>query len=225
MGDPKCPVKSRADSQSTIACAYNRRFAEESALSCSDPCHCRRLHCCREYSGSSRSGAGPGVWQRQCADRRLLRCVQNPNFLRRLFAEGAFATAFVPVLTEYRSKREYGNSGDFVDHVAGSLGLVTLAVSLIGVVAARPGGVAVRIRLGDGRRSGQTRPGRGMLRLTFPYLFFISLTAFAGSIINARSLRRAGIHSGAAEPVPDRCGPLASAAMMAQGSWRWRGAC
>ena len=59
-----------------------------------------------------------------------------PNFLRRLFAEGAFATAFVPVLTEYRAQRSYRELKDFVDHVAGSLGLVTLAVSLVGVVAA-----------------------------------------------------------------------------------------
>ena len=59
-----------------------------------------------------------------------------PNFLRRLFAEGAFATAFVPVLTEYRTTREFSDLKTFVDHVAGTLGLVLLAVTLIGVVGA-----------------------------------------------------------------------------------------
>ena len=108
-----------------------------------------------------------------------------PNFLRRLFAEGAFATAFVPVLIEYRSKREYGELRDFVDHVAGSLGLVTLAVSLIGVVAA-PLVVSLFafgwVMDGDPGKLGLAAE---MLRLTFPYLFFISLTAFAGGIMNA----------------------------------------
>ena len=108
-----------------------------------------------------------------------------PNFLRRLFAEGAFATAFVPVLTEYRSQREYRELKDFVDHVAGSLGLVTLAVSLIGVVAA-PLFVSVFafgwVLEGESEKLGLAAE---MLRLTFPYLFFISLTAFAGGILNA----------------------------------------
>lgn len=108
-----------------------------------------------------------------------------PNFLRRLFAEGAFATAFVPVLTEYRTQRDFRELKDFVDHVAGTLGLVLLVVSLIGVVAA-PVLVSVfafgwvldeeTVKLGLAAE---------MLRLTFPYLFFISLTAFAGGILNA----------------------------------------
>jgi putative peptidoglycan lipid II flippase len=108
-----------------------------------------------------------------------------PNFLRRLFAEGAFATAFVPVLTEYRTQRDFRELKDFVDHVAGTLGLVLLVVSLVGVVAA-PVLVSVfafgwvldeeTVKLGLAAE---------MLRLTFPYLFFISLTAFAGGILNA----------------------------------------
>ena len=108
-----------------------------------------------------------------------------PNFLRRLFAEGAFATAFVPVLTEYRTRREFRELKDFVDHVAGSLGLVTLAVSLLGVIAA-PVFVAV-FAFGwvlDGETA-KLALSAEMLRLTFPYLFFISLTAFAGGVLNA----------------------------------------
>jgi len=108
-----------------------------------------------------------------------------PNFLRRLFAEGAFATAFVPVLTEYRTNRAPEELRDFVDHVAGSLGLVTLAVSLIGVVAAP---LVVSLFAFGWVLDGETAKlalAADMLRLTFPYLFFISLTAFAGGILNA----------------------------------------
>ncbi len=105
-----------------------------------------------------------------------------PNFLRRLFAEGAFSVAFVPVLTEYKEQRSFADLKLFVDHVAGTLGAVLLAVTLLGVVGApllvmlfAPGfiGDVAKLELaGD------------MLRLTFPYLLFISLTAFAGGILN-----------------------------------------
>jgi putative peptidoglycan lipid II flippase len=108
-----------------------------------------------------------------------------PNFLRRLFGEGAFATAFVPVLTEYRARREVRELRDFVDHVAGSLGLVTLGVSLVGVVAAP---LVVALFAFGWVLDGETAKlalSAEMLRLTFPYLFFISLTAFAGGILNA----------------------------------------
>lgn len=108
-----------------------------------------------------------------------------PNFLRRLFAEGAFATAFVPVLTEYKTQRDFRELRDFVDHVAGTLGLVLLVVSAIGVVAAPL--VVGLFAFGwvmDGEQAKLDLASQ-MLRLTFPYLFFISLTAFAGGIMNA----------------------------------------
>jgi putative peptidoglycan lipid II flippase len=108
-----------------------------------------------------------------------------PNFLRRLFAEGAFATAFVPVLTEYKAQRSHDELKAFVDHVAGTLAMVLLGVSLVGVVAAPV--VVSLFAFGwyfDGQE-GQLGLAAEMLRLTFPYLFFISLTAFAGGILNA----------------------------------------
>ena len=108
-----------------------------------------------------------------------------PNFMRRLFAEGAFATAFVPVLTEYRTQRDFRQLKDFVDHVAGSLGLVLLGVSLVGVVASP---LIVSLFAFGWVIDGETEKldlAAEMLRLTFPYLFFISLTAFAGGILNA----------------------------------------
>ncbi len=108
-----------------------------------------------------------------------------PNFLRRLFAEGAFATAFVPVLTEYKERGDLRELRGFIDHVAGTLGLVLLVISALGVLAAP---VVVSL-FAFGWVMGEQEEKLGlaaeMLRLTFPYLFFISLTAFAGGIMNA----------------------------------------
>lgn len=111
-----------------------------------------------------------------------------PNFLRRLFGEGAFATAFVPVLTEYKVQRDFKDLKQLVDHVAGTLGLVLLIVSLVGVVVSpliialfAPG-----FWWGDGPNE-KFWLAADMLRLTYPYLFFISLTAFAGGILNSHN--------------------------------------
>jgi putative peptidoglycan lipid II flippase len=108
-----------------------------------------------------------------------------PNFLRRLFGEGAFATAFVPVLSEYKVRRPFAELKLFVDHVAGTLGLVLLLVTLLGsaasplLVSAFGAGFLVR---GDMETFWLAS---AMLSLTFSYLLFISLTAFAGGILNA----------------------------------------
>ena len=108
-----------------------------------------------------------------------------PNFLRRLFAEGAFAVAFVPILTEYKEKRGFDELKRFVDHVAGTLGAVLLAVTLLGVVGA-PALVMI-FAPGFLGEAGKMELAADMLRLTFPYLLFISLTAFAGGILNAHN--------------------------------------
>ena len=108
-----------------------------------------------------------------------------PNFLRRLFAEGAFATAFVPVLTEYKEQRDRAELRGFIDHVAGSLGLVLLLVAGLGMLASP---LVVGLFAFGWVMDGQSEKlalAAHMLRLTFPYLFFISLTAFAGGIMNA----------------------------------------
>ncbi|MCU7941413.1 MAG: murein biosynthesis integral membrane protein MurJ [Candidatus Thiodiazotropha sp. (ex Cardiolucina cf. quadrata)] len=106
-----------------------------------------------------------------------------PNFLRRLFAEGSFSVAFVPILTEYRTKRNKLELQTFTDHMAGSLGLVVLLVSLVGVVAA-PILVMIFAPGFWNESEGKYELTVEMLTLTFPYLFFITLTAFAGSILN-----------------------------------------
>ena len=106
-----------------------------------------------------------------------------PNLLRRLFAEGAFSMAFVPVLTEYRAHRSLAELKGLVDHVAGSFGLVLLTMTTIGVLAAPV--LLVLFAPGFSGDPDQRVLATEMLRLTFPYLLFISLTAFAGGIQNA----------------------------------------
>ncbi len=105
-----------------------------------------------------------------------------PNFLRRLFAEGAFSQAFIPVLTEYKTRRSHEEVRGLVDHVAGMLGGILFLVTLVGVVAAP---VLVMIFapgfLQDPVKYDLTTQ---MIRITFPYLLFISLTALAGGILN-----------------------------------------
>jgi len=107
-----------------------------------------------------------------------------PNFLRRLFAEGAFAQAFVPVLSEYRSRRDLAAVQQLVHRVAGSLGTVLMLVTLVGVVGAPL--LALIFAPGFYMAGGEKfELAAQMLRITFPYLMLISLTAFCGAILNA----------------------------------------
>src|SRR6476660_4437187 len=105
-----------------------------------------------------------------------------PNLLRRLFAEGAFSQAFVPIFAEYNNRRTLGESQELVNHVATLLFIVLFLVTLIGVVAApwiiyisapgfaaSPEKFALTIEL---------------LRITFPYILFISLVSLAGGVLN-----------------------------------------
>jgi putative peptidoglycan lipid II flippase len=107
-----------------------------------------------------------------------------PNFLRRLFAEGAFSQAFVPVLSEYRSQRDLAAVQQLVHRVAGSLGSVLLLVTLVGVLGAPL--LAALFAPGFYLAGGEKFAlAAHMLRITFPYLMLISLTAFCGAILNA----------------------------------------
>lgn len=106
-----------------------------------------------------------------------------PNFLRRLFAEGAFAQAFVPVLAEYREKGGDAAVRALVDRVAGALGSVLILLTGV-VVVASPLVAAIFAPgfLGDDVRFDAASD---MIRITFPYLFFISLTGLAAGILNS----------------------------------------
>ena len=106
-----------------------------------------------------------------------------PNFLRRLFAEGAFSQAFVPVLSSYRTRASKEEIKAFIDHVAGWLSGILVLVTIIGVLGApllatlfAPG------YLGDPEKFALLVD---MLRVTFPYILLISLTGFAGAILNS----------------------------------------
>lgn len=106
-----------------------------------------------------------------------------PNFFRRLFAEGAFSQAFVPVLSEYRTRRSHDEVRLLVSHVAGSLGGVLFLVTVVCVVFAP--GVTWLFAPGFSQMADKFALASDMLRLTFPYLLLISLTAFVGSILNS----------------------------------------
>ena len=107
---------------------------------------------------------------------------QIPNFLRRLFAEGAFSQAFVPVLSEYQSKRSHEEVRELADRVTGTLAAALFLVTLLGVLAAPL--FIMLFAPGYLQETEKLELGSAMLRLTFPYLFFISLTALAGGILN-----------------------------------------
>ena len=105
-----------------------------------------------------------------------------PNLLRRLFAEGAFSQAFVPILGEYRSRQTPEETRALVDSVASVLFVALVAAAALGVLAAplivyvtAPGWAA------DPDRFGLTV---AMLRVTFPYIVFISLVALAAGVLN-----------------------------------------
>ena len=106
-----------------------------------------------------------------------------PNFMRRLFAEGSFSLAFVPVLSEVRATGDRRALRDLVDHVCGTLLGILLVVTAIGVMAA-PAVLAIFAPgwLIEGRP--EFGLAADMLRITFPYILLISLTALAGGILN-----------------------------------------
>jgi putative peptidoglycan lipid II flippase len=106
-----------------------------------------------------------------------------PNFLRRLFAEGAFAQAFVPVLGEYRQHGGIAAVKELVDRISAALGSVLLLLTLL-VVVASPVFTSV---FAYGFRSDPEKFAltSDMLRITFPYLFFIAMTGMAGGVLNS----------------------------------------
>lgn len=107
-----------------------------------------------------------------------------PNFLRRIFAEGSFSQAFVPVYSEMKQSGDAAALRDFLDHVAGALCAVVLVVTALGMLAA-PWIAAVFIAGAPDAGPDKAAHIATMLRITFPYLFFISLTSLAGAVLNS----------------------------------------
>lgn len=108
-----------------------------------------------------------------------------PNFLRRLFAEGAFNQAFVPVLSEYSTQRTREDVRELLNATAGSLSAILALLTALAILAAP--WLAWLFAPGFGRDPEKLALTTDMLRLTFPYLLLISLTAFSGSVLNTYS--------------------------------------
>ena len=106
-----------------------------------------------------------------------------PNFLRRLFGEGAFAQAFVPVFSEVREKEDEASLQRLLNQVAGRFGLIVVLVAALGVLCAPV--IAVIFAPGFAHDPGKLALTAELLRWTFPYLALISLVAFSGGILNS----------------------------------------
>ncbi|WP_415033430.1 murein biosynthesis integral membrane protein MurJ [Azonexus sp.] len=108
-----------------------------------------------------------------------------PNLLRRMFAEGAFSQAFVPILGEYKNQRSAEETRTLIDHVSGLLALVLFVITAIGVLGA-PFLVWVSAPGFEADASKFELTVR-LTRITFPYIFFMSLVAMAGGVLNTWS--------------------------------------
>lgn len=136
----------------------------------------------RDAIQASLFGAGPAV-------SAFVVAYRIPNYLRRIFAEGSFASAFVPVLSELRQKGDAKALQDFLDHVAGALLAAVIVVTGLGMLLSPWLARLFLILAGD--QDQQVVLVADMLRITFPYLTFISMTALAGSVLN--SFRQFGL--------------------------------
>ncbi|MYM32492.1 murein biosynthesis integral membrane protein MurJ [Duganella sp. CY15W] len=101
-----------------------------------------------------------------------------PNLLRRLFAEGAFSQAFVPILAEYKNKQGHEASKKLTDHVANTLVWATLIVTIIGIIAAP----AFIYLIANGLE--EFDAAVWMTRVMFPYITFMAFVAMAGGVLN-----------------------------------------
>jgi len=105
-----------------------------------------------------------------------------PNFLRRVFAEGSMAMAFVPVLNEIRQRGDRAALKSFIDAMAGALCAVVLVVCALGMLLAPL--IARLFAPGWADQPELLAQTAQMLRITFPYLLFISLMSLSASILN-----------------------------------------
>ena len=105
-----------------------------------------------------------------------------PNLLRRLFAEGAFSQAFVPILAEYKNQQGHDATRTLADHVATVMFWSLLATSIAGIVFAPA--IVLLMASGFAQDPLAMSLSVAMTRMMFPYILFMSLVAFAGGILN-----------------------------------------
>ena len=105
-----------------------------------------------------------------------------PNLLRRLFAEGAFSQAFVPILAEYRRKRGIDATRLLVGNIGTLLAFVLIALSIAGSLAAP--WLVYLLAGGFARTPGKVELTAEMIRIVFPYVLFVSLVSLAGGVLN-----------------------------------------
>ena len=106
-----------------------------------------------------------------------------PNFFRRLFAEGAFSQAFIPILTEYKTTKLHDEVQILISRVFGCLLVVMSLLTLFAMIAAPV--ILYVYAPGFHNDAAKFDLAVDMFRLTIPYLMFMSLTAFASSILNS----------------------------------------
>ncbi|MBT7482917.1 MAG: lipid II flippase MurJ, partial [Nitrosomonadales bacterium] len=105
-----------------------------------------------------------------------------PNLLRRISAEGAFTQAFIPILSEYKIQKSPLELGSFINKISTLLGFFLVLITLLGVLGApwiiyitAPGFIS---------NPDKYNLTVDLLKITFPYIFFISLVSMAGGILN-----------------------------------------
>lgn len=105
-----------------------------------------------------------------------------PNLMRRLFAEGAFSQAFIPIFAEYTQQKSHQEIKLFLNKIAGNLAFILFIITILGIFLSpwvveifAPGFIKNPLKL---------QASINMLRITFPYIFFISLTALAAGVLN-----------------------------------------
>jgi len=106
-----------------------------------------------------------------------------PNFFRRIFGEGALSTAYIPILSDYKNNKSNEEVKEFINSSITTLSIILLIISFIGILIApiliyiiAPGFV--------NSEYGQSELAGNLLRITFPYMLFICLTAVIASILN-----------------------------------------
>jgi putative peptidoglycan lipid II flippase len=105
-----------------------------------------------------------------------------PNLLRRISAEGAFSQAFVPILGEYKSQRSFDETHALVSRVGSWMGLILVIVTVLGMLVAPF--IVMLIAPGFKADASKMQLTIELLRITFPYIFFISLVSMAGGVLN-----------------------------------------